>query len=261
MGNRGIRMPRLLRHPLTGEPIVPVGYVSGKPVWPIMGGAPDDGDGDDDGDSGSGSGSGDGGSGDGSDRSGGSSNSGGSGNDGGDSGSGDGSTDDTTVSKAEFDALARRMQAADKRASDAESKVKEIEDAKKDDLTKAQDRVQELEKDMEERDETISQLRLENAFLGTNTHEWQDSDVAMSIARSKGFLEDIVDDKGEVDKKSLKASLDKLAKEHAYLVKEKKDDDSSGGSSGSSGPGRSNNSKDQEGRRQELRRRFPAVNR
>ena len=34
--------PKILRHPLTGEPIEPVGVVNGKVVWPIMGGAPKD---------------------------------------------------------------------------------------------------------------------------------------------------------------------------------------------------------------------------
>lgn len=34
--------PRLTRHPLTGDPIRPVGVLaSGKVVWPVMGGAPD----------------------------------------------------------------------------------------------------------------------------------------------------------------------------------------------------------------------------
>lgn len=257
MSDRGVRMPKILRHPLTGAPIVPVGYVRGKPVWPIMGGAPDDGDDHgDSGDSGSGDDHGDSASrGDGStgDR-GDSTDSGGSGD------KGDGDKD--VVTRADLEAMERRMQAADKRASDAEKKLKDIEDAKKDDLTKAQDRVTELEGQLEELNTTVSDLRLQNAFLSTNKFTWHDSDTALSIARSKGFLDDVVNDKGEVDNKALGSALEKLAKEQAYLVKTEKDDDKDDdGPSGSSGPGRSDNSKDKAGRKQELRRRFPALNR
>ncbi len=36
------RRPTMRRHPLTGEPIKPLGVVGNRVVWPIMGGAPDD---------------------------------------------------------------------------------------------------------------------------------------------------------------------------------------------------------------------------
>ena len=55
---RGPIAPSIMKkHPLTGEPIEPVGVVGNKIVWPFMGGAPtddedDDDDQDDDGDSG-----------------------------------------------------------------------------------------------------------------------------------------------------------------------------------------------------------------
>lgn len=35
-------MSRTLLHPHTGEPLEPVGYVNGRPVWPILGASPDD---------------------------------------------------------------------------------------------------------------------------------------------------------------------------------------------------------------------------
>lgn len=46
-------------HPITGRPIEPVGFIRGRAIWPIMGGAPEPGDaGQGDGGAGAGAGTG-----------------------------------------------------------------------------------------------------------------------------------------------------------------------------------------------------------
>lgn len=229
-------------HPLTGEPIVPVGVVGGRPVWPIMGGAPDDDgdDGDKDGDTGGDDGGDDGGGSD----------------DGGDSG---GAGD--TVSKDDYDRLMKRMQESDRARTAAEKKVKDAEDAKKDDLTKAQDAVTEAEEKVKVLENQVSSLRLENAFLVSNKHSWHDPEVALGLAQTKGYLADVVNDEGEVDKKGLKKALDRLATEHKYLIVPKsKSDDEPNGPSGEPAGRRSSNQDDDKAKKTQLKERFPILN-
>lgn len=255
---RGQIKPIIRRHPLTGEPIEPVGIVNNKIVWPIMGGAPDDGDDDDD-------------------------------EDDDDSDSGGRDTDDVdkdedsdedsdkkdkdededdddseTVSKSDYDRLKRRMKAADKRADRVESELRKINDAKKDDLTKQSEKVTELENENKGLKSSVSDLRLQVAFLTTNRHQWHDGETALKLAQAKGYLEDILDEDGEIDKKGLKRALDKLANDHKYLVKpkdSKQDKDKEDGPSGESGPRRSGNTKDKAAREKQLSSRFSVLNR
>lgn len=94
-------------HPLTGELLEPLGTFRGRLIWPILGASEDDG----------GSGSGDGSDGDGS-----------------------GSDPEAGLSEAVKAVLAKERKAARdavKRASAAEKRAKELEDATKDDATKA----------------------------------------------------------------------------------------------------------------------------
>jgi predicted ribosome quality control (RQC) complex YloA/Tae2 family protein len=241
---RGPIKPRLTVHPLTGMPIVPIGFINGRAVWPICGGAPDDPDDDDkdkdDTDSGGGS------------------------DDGGDDAdkskdtSGDGDSKDADERIAD---LEKRMRAADQRASKAEKALKEREDAEKDELTRATDKAAELEKTVGERDATIRQLRLENSFLTANKHNWHDPDTALDLAERHGYLEDVVDEDGKVDKVRLGKALDRLAKEKAFLVKQDKKDDDPGGPSGEPAGGRSDNVKDEKTKQKQLKGRFPVLNR
>jgi hypothetical protein len=173
----------------------------------------------------------------------------------------DGDSGSDTVSKDEFERLRRRMEAADRRASEAEKKIKDAEDAKKDDLTKAQEAQTEAEDKIKGLEKQVSDLRLENAFLVANKHSWHDPEVALGLARTKGYLEDVTDDDGEVDKKALKKALDRLATEHKYLIKsEKKSDDSPDGPSGEPGGKRSTNQDDDKAKKAQLKSRFPILN-
>lgn len=170
--------------------------------------------------------------------------------------------DDDDGDDSEKEKLRKRMKAADKRASEAERKLREREDEDKSELEKAQSRVSEIEEENTTLKGQVNSLRLENAFLTANKHSWHDPDVALSLAQSKKYLDDVVDDDGEVDKKELSKSLDRLAKEHPYLVaKEDKSEEDDLPESGSSGGGRSDNSKDAKARKQQLRGRFPVLNR
>jgi hypothetical protein len=187
--------------------------------------------------------------------------------DSGDSGSGDDDTDDDDdssgdddgkVTKADLERMEKRMKAADKRASEAEARLRKIDDDKKDDLTKATDRVTELEGEVQEKDETIKSLRLKVGFLSSNVDiQWHNPGTAMRLAQTEGYLDDIADDKGEINQDALNKALKKFAKDNEYLVKPR----SGAGPSGQSSSSRSDNGKDDKQVEEEDKRRAPALSR
>ncbi len=172
--------------------------------------------------------------------------------------SGDDSEDDTDDDdvKAELAKLKKRMIAADKARSKAEAKLREIEDAEKGELEKATDRVGTLETEVTELRSELQSERLSNAFLASNKHTWHKPASALKLAQSEGFLEDVIKDDGTVDNKAMGSALDKLAREHEYLVKRE-----GSGSSGESSSGRSGNGKDDKAVKDADRRRAPALSR
>lgn len=172
-----------------------------------------------------------------------------------------GKDDDEPITREEFERLQRRMKAADQRADAAERKVKEAEDAKKDSLTKAEERAAELEAEVTTLRGEVKTLNLRNAFLTANKHNWHDPDTALDLAERKGFLEDVMDEDGKVDKKALSKAMDRLAGDHKYLIKDDDKDDEPGGPSGDPAGRRSSNSKDDKAKKEELRKRFPILNR
>lgn len=170
--------------------------------------------------------------------------------------------DDEKVTKADLKRMEKRMKAADKRASDAEARLRKIDDSKKDDLTKANDRVAELEEDNSSKDKTINSLRLENAFLTSNKHTWHKPSAALRLAQAEGYLDDVISDDGTVDSKAMEKALDKVAKENDYLIKRAGGSSGDGGGSGASGGsagGRSGNKDDKKKLEEEDRRRSPAL--
>lgn len=235
---RGPVAPIAKTHPLTGEPIKPVGFINGMAIWPICGGAPDDDDADDDNTD-------DGGQDDTSDDT--------------DSG-GDDKGD--VISRAEYEELKKRMVAADKRAAALEQEKKKAEDAKKDELTKATDRVGELEQENATLLKQVSGLNLQVAFLSANNHDWHDPEEALASAERNGYLDDAIGEDGSVDKVRLGKALDRLAKEKKFLVRDKKNkDQQDDGPSGSPAGGRSDNGRDERARKAKLQSRFPVLNR
>lgn len=172
--------------------------------------------------------------------------------------------DGDSDSAEEKERLRKRMKAADKRAAAAEKELQKIRDKDKSELERAQTEVEELQTTVTTLQGEVSTLRLQNAFLTANKHSWHDPDVALSLANSKKYLEDVTDEDGEVDKKALAKALDRLAKEHSYLVKSKSDDKSDNDDlppSGEPAGGRSDNSKDEKAKKEQLRKRFPVLNR
>lgn len=136
-----------------------------------------------------------------------------------------GTTDDSnnTVKRDEFDRVQRQLSEADRKRQLAESELQKLKDK---DLSEKDKAVKDLQTLTGERDELlgeVNKLRLANAFLSANTITWNDSDVALEIASSKGYLADAVSEKGEVDSKELAKALEKLSKDKPYLVKAKSD--------------------------------------
>lgn len=138
-----------------------------------------------------------------------------------DTGKGDDDKSSDTVSREEFETLRKQLSAADKNKSAAEKKLKEIEDSKKDELTKATERVAELEKQREADSKEIAEMRLQNAFLTADTGiTWHDPADALDVAERRGYLAEVVDEAGKVDGSKLAAKLKELAKAKPHLVKD-----------------------------------------
>jgi hypothetical protein len=168
---------------------------------------------------------------------------------------------DEPVSKAEYDKLLRRMKAADQRASKAEKAQQDRERKEKSDLENAQSDLQERDTRIAELQSELSALKLNNAFLAANTISWHNPGAALKLAQSDGYMDDVVGDDGTVDEKALKSALQKLAKDHQYLVKKGGDDGSGSGSSGDSAGGRNRNKDDKDAEQQKDARRAPSLNR
>jgi hypothetical protein len=136
------------------------------------------------------------------------------------SGSGSAGDEANTVSREDFDKLRKQLSAADKAREDAQKRLKEIDDANKDELTKATERVTELEKEREAYRKDIADLRLQNAFLTAETDiTWHDPGDALALAERKGYLDGVVGEDGTVNNKALTAKLKELAKASPHLVK------------------------------------------
>lgn len=149
------------------------------------------------------------------------------------SGAGEPKEDERPVSREDLERLRRQLSAADKRREEAEQRLKKIDDAQKDELTKATERAQELESTLKERDTQLAELRLQNAFLTAETGvTWHDPADALALAERKGYLADVVGQDGQVDANALASKLKEFAGKHAHMVK------SDGGSSGSSDEGK-----------------------
>jgi hypothetical protein len=212
-----------------GTVFQPIGFIGGKPIWPILGGAPDDGEGD-------GSQSGDG---TGTEENDGNENNDGQGNNGDGNGDGTGSESDRedakTYSSHEYDALHRRMQAADKRAGDAEKRLKAIEDKDKSELDKLREENDELRKREEERAEEFQTLRLRDAFRDASGEKkivWHNSTLAL-----KELNRDLLTFEDDGTVKGMERAVDKLAKDHPYLVKPEEGSGKKSGGSFNNGSG------------------------
>lgn len=171
-----------------------------------------------------------------------------------------------TVSRAEFDRLKAQLSAADTKRTAAETELQQLKDK---DLSEKDKAVKDLQTVTDERDsllKTVNELRLANAFLSANTITWNDSEVALEIANSKGYLADAVSDKGEVDSKELAKALEKLSKDKPFLVKAKdgdsdEDEEEETPASGASAAGAGKKKQDADATKARLEATLPALGR
>jgi len=146
-----------------------------------------------------------------------------------DTGKSDDGNGSDTVSRDDYEKLRNQLRAADKNKSAAEKRLKDIEDSKKDEFTKATERVKELEEANAKQASELSEMRLQNAFLTANTGiTWHDPADALALAERQGYLAEVVDEGGKVDGSKLTAKLKELAKAKPHLVKSGKEDSGSG---------------------------------
>ena len=173
-----------------------------------------------------------------------------------DSGKGDASG---TVSREEYEQLKERMKAADKRATAAENKVKEFEDAEKDELTKAQDDLQAV---TQERDTLLSENTSLSVQLAVVTSPEAERFVDMDAVLKFLDLDDLTDDDGEIVKGKVKESLDALAEDKPYLVRSKEGDEEDGDEQPPSGRQTNSKRKSKKGLdRATLAKKYPALRR
>lgn len=164
--------------------------------------------------------------------------SGGTGNDdgaGGDDGSGDDGGNPTSVTPEELQRMRNRMQAADRRASSLEGKLREYEDRDKTETQRLQGQVESLTAENEELKKRVAAANRDNAFLKSNGVTWHDADVALS----KIQWDIVTGEDGEVDLKLLKKEIERVAKDAPYLVKTTQSNGSGSGSGEGNGAGTS----------------------
>ncbi len=121
-----------------------------------------------------------------------------------------------TVTREEFDALQRRMQAADRRATAAENKLKDADKAKLGELERAKLEAEEAKAESGKAANDLRTARLENAFL-TDSVKWHDSADAFLIL-SRDFMDGVeINDQGKVV--GMDAAVKKMVRVKPHLVK------------------------------------------
>lgn len=167
-----------------------------------------------------------------------------------------------TVSREDFDRLQRQLSEADKKRTQAEQELQSIKDK---DLSESEKTKKDLQTITAERDTLLGEvnnLRLANAFLSVNTISWQNAEVALDIASSKGYLENVVDQDGKVDSKAMEAALKKLSEDHKYLVKvQDSEEEEQTPPSGSPASGAGKTKQDDKVRMERLKATLPALGR
>lgn len=162
-----------------------------------------------------------------------------------------------TVSRADFEAIQARMVAADRRATAAEKAIKDAADAQLSEAEKTANALKETQAALEKEKQRNEEQAVENAILADQTYsgKWHNPQTALSLVDRSMIT---FDDKGKPQ--GVKAALDKLAKDHAYLLKPAEGagtgNEGKGGSTGAPGAPR------QQGTgtgKTELEKRFPAM--
>lgn len=198
------------QHSLAGQRIEPIGYVGGKAVWPVAGGAEDQDDPDADPDEDE------------------------------DEDEEDEEDDKKSSKKSskkdeddeedEDDSKSRparqaaryrtRLREKERELADVTSRLKALEDKdKKPDEVTSRDLVETRER-AEKAESTIRTLTAQLAFFKTPVPGiiWADASDVFALAEREGLFEDVIDEDGTVDARELRRGLKDLAKRKPHLV-------------------------------------------
>jgi hypothetical protein len=171
----------------------------------------------------------------------------------GDAGSQQDSSKGDTVSREEFEAIKRRMQAADQRAAKLEQEKAEQARKEKSDLENAQSDLQQAQARIAELEKLINSTAVETEFVKYGKHDWVDVEAAIRLLDREGV--EVKD--GKVT--GLGPAIEKLVKARPYLLKKNENQNDSSGASGSASNGRRKGGGD--GVKPDLSTRFPALRR
>jgi len=119
-----------------------------------------------------------------------------------------------TISRADYDALMRRMKAADKRASAAEKKVKQKEREEQSELERSQSERDEYKSDAETFAAENRNLMAQVSFLKQKDFKFKNPAAALKLAD----LSDVFTDDGEIDDNAMKDALKQVADENPYML-------------------------------------------
>jgi len=160
-----------------------------------------------------------------------------------------------TISKADYDALMERMRAADKNRTAAETRLRELEDKEKGELEIAQRDLEEHKGKVTQLQSENRELRIQNAFLASNTYKWHDPEAALALADLSNV---VIGEDGKVT--GLKEALEALAKSKPFLLAEEDGgDDKKLPTDPTGGPKDGKKPKNEGPSNEDLARRFPAL--
>jgi hypothetical protein len=174
------------------------------------------------------------------------------------SGATDGQTNaPATVSREDFERIQNQLRAADQRRDAAEKEAQKLKDANLSEADRQAKALKDTQAENEALKASIQELRIQNAFVTDNTHDWHDAKAALKLADLSGVT---IEDDGTV--KGLKEALEAVAKSSPYLLKPKAEaDDDKGkqtppaGVSGVAGGGNGASGNDKNA----LARKFPQL--
>jgi hypothetical protein len=122
----------------------------------------------------------------------------------------------SAVSQGDYDRLKAQLQAADKRFSETDAALKQLRDKDMPELQKLQRDLTETQTAMTAVKAANEALRVENAFLTDNTHDWHSPAAALQLLDRSKVL---VDAEGNVT--GMKDALKALAQANPFLLKPK----------------------------------------
>lgn len=159
-----------------------------------------------------------------------------------------------SVSRAELEKVLARMKAADRRATAAEHKLREKEQAEMSELDRTKVMLEEAQKARDEADARYKSMVIENAFHRENKYSWHDVADAIAALDLSGVE---VGEDGKVT--GMAEAIKQVAKKKPHYVRSKEEGD---GATPPAANGATNGKRKGEGEapdRKTLVARFPAL--